>query len=63
MTRTSKWLGAAGVFTLAALLANPAYASGTTAGSTITNTATVNYQVGGISQNATTASDTLTVDR
>ncbi|MDP3676524.1 MAG: hypothetical protein Q8R44_15730 [Novosphingobium sp.] len=63
MTRTSKLLGAAGIFTLAALAAQPAFAAGTTAGSTITNTATVNYQVGGISQNATTASDTLTVDR
>lgn len=63
MTRTSKLLGAAGIFTLAALGAQPAFAAGTTAGSTITNTATVNYQVGGISQNATTASDTLTVDR
>lgn len=63
MTRTSKLLGAAGVITLAALGAQPALAAGTTAGSTITNTATVNYSVGGVAQNATTASDTLTVDR
>lgn len=63
MKRTSKLLGAVGVLTLAALGAQPAFAAGTTAGSTITNTATVNYQVGGISQNAATASDTLTVDR
>ena len=63
MTRISKLLGAGGIITLAALGAQPAFAAGTTAGSTITNTATVNYQVGGISQNAATASDTLTVDR
>jgi uncharacterized repeat protein (TIGR01451 family) len=42
--------------------ASPALAS-TQAGSTITNNVTVNYQVGGFSQTAATASDTLTVDR
>lgn len=47
----------------AALVAQPAYAAGTAAGSTITNTVTVDYQVGGVAQTATTASDTLTVDR
>lgn len=63
MKRTIKFLGAAGVLTLAALGANPALAAGTAAGSTITNTATVSFQVGSITQNSTTASDTLTVDR
>ncbi|MFM6932925.1 MAG: hypothetical protein ACKOUT_11865 [Novosphingobium sp.] len=63
MTRTSRLLGAAGALACVAASISPAYASGTTAGSTITNTATVNYQVGGISQTSTTASDTLTVDR
>jgi uncharacterized repeat protein (TIGR01451 family) len=56
-------MGVAGVSTLAALTAQPAFAAGTAAGSTITNTATVSFQVGSITQNATTASDTLTVDR
>lgn len=62
MTRTSKMLGAAGTLTLA-LLATNAHAAGTTAGSTITNTASVSYTVGTVAQTAVTASDTLTVDR
>ena len=50
--------------TVAVLLAaNPAYAAGTAAGLSVTNTVTVNYQVGGVSQTAQTASDTFTVDR
>lgn len=63
MRRTSRLLGAASFCTLAALCAQPVFAAGTVAGSTITNTATVTFQVGSITQNATTASDTLTVDR
>ncbi len=63
MTYRSKLLGAAGLFALSVLGANPAYAAGTTAGSTITNTVSVAFQVGGISQTGTSASDTLTVDR
>ena len=63
MKHTSRLLGAAGILALAALGANPAHAAGTTAGSTITNTVTVNYQVGGVAQTATAASDTFTVDR
>ncbi len=49
--------------TLAALAASPAFAGGTLAGSGITNTATVNFQVGGVAQTAVTASNTFTVDR
>lgn len=41
----------------------PAFAAGTAAGSTITNTATVNYQVGGVAQTAINASNNITVDR
>lgn len=63
MPSNSKVLGAVSVCALAVIGANPAWASGTTAGSTITNTATVSYQVGGVTQNSTSASDTLTVDR
>lgn len=63
MTRASKLLGATGLSVLAALGATPAMAAGTQAGSTITNTATVNYTVGGVAQTAATASDTFTVDR
>ena len=42
------------------MAANPAFAAGTAAGLSVTNTVTVNYQVGGVSQ---TASDTFSVDR
>lgn len=63
MTYRSKLLGAVGVCALSALGANPALAAGTTAGSTITNSVTVAFQVGGINQTGTSASDTLTVDR
>ena len=62
MIRLSHWLGAASACALAGL-ATPAFAAQTQAGTTITNTVTVNYQVGGVSQNAQTASDTFTVDR
>ena len=62
MTRLSHWLGAAGAMALVGL-ATPAAAAGTQAGTTITNTVTVNYKVGGVDQTAQTASDTFTVDR
>jgi hypothetical protein len=45
------------------LAATPALAAGTQAGTTITNTVTVNYKVGGTSQTAQTASNAVTVDR
>lgn len=63
MNRANRLLITTSVTALFALGSNNAYAAGTSAGSTITNTATINYQVGGISQNAETASDTITVDR
>jgi hypothetical protein len=63
MTYRSKLLGAAGLFALSVLGANPAYAAGTTASSSITNTVSVAFQVGGVNQTGTSASDTLTVDR
>jgi hypothetical protein len=62
MNRLAKLLATAGVTTLG-MIASPALAAGTTAGSTITNTVTVNYQVSGVTQTASTASDMLTVDR
>ncbi|MBA3942510.1 MAG: hypothetical protein C0520_14985 [Sphingopyxis sp.] len=54
-----------GVIGLAAAsaAASPAHAAGTTAGASIQNTATVTYQVGGVSQGSQTASDTFIVDR
>ena len=63
MTYNRILLGAASVIALATLSANPALAAGTAAGSTITNTVSVNYQVGGLAQTATGASNTFTVDR
>lgn len=58
-----KLFGVVWICSLATTNASPAFAAGTTAGSTITNTASVSYQVGGITQNSTSAADTLTVDR
>jgi len=63
MTRASYRLGTASLLVLAALAATPAYAAGTAAGSTITNTVSVNFQVGGVAQTAVSASNTFTVDR
>ncbi|MDB5678503.1 hypothetical protein [Sphingomonas bacterium] len=63
MKRVSHWLGAASILVLSGLAATPASASGVTAGSTITNTVTVNYNVGTVAQTAISASDTFTVDR
>ena len=54
---------AASIFAVAAGTAMPAFAAGTTAGSTITNNVTVNFQVGGVSQNSVSASNSFTVDR
>ena len=63
MTNIYKHLAIAGGVIAGALGATPAFAAGTTAGSTITNTATVNYQVGGVAQTAINASNNITVDR
>lgn len=63
MRKYGRLLGTVGAAALAVVGASPALAAGTAAGSTITNSVTVNYQVGGVSQTASTASDTFTVDR
>jgi len=63
MTRASYRLGTASLLVLAALAATPAYAAGTASGTTITNTVSVNFQVGGVAQTAVSASNTFTVDR
>jgi hypothetical protein len=62
MKHVSKLLGAAGTAALLSLVANPAQAAGTAAGTTITNTAQVNFQVGGVAQTAQTASNAIVVD-
>lgn len=53
----------ASIFAVAAGSASPAFAAGTTAGSTITNNVSVAYQVGGVSQTGLSASNSFTVDR
>ena len=63
MTNLVRLCATASMVAVAALMASPAFASGTTAGSTVTNTATIGYSVGGVPQTAVTASDTFTVDR
>jgi uncharacterized repeat protein (TIGR01451 family) len=52
-----------GLAAISSLAATPALAAGTTAGTTITNTATVDYQVGGVAQGQQSASNNFTVDR
>jgi uncharacterized repeat protein (TIGR01451 family) len=63
MTINMRLLASASLLAVAALGASPALAAGTTAGSTVTNTVTLNYQVGGVAQAPVTDSDTFTVDR
>ncbi len=54
---------ATGALAVTGLVAGPALAAGTAAGTIISNTVTVEYQVGGIDQADETASDDITVDR
>ena len=63
MRRSCRLLGTVGAAALTVLCASPALASGTQAGSTITNTVSVNYQIGSVSQTAQSASNSFTVDR
>ena len=62
MTRKHLLAGASAL-AVSVLVASPAFAAGTAAGSAIVNNVTVNYQVGGVSQSQLAASNTLTVDR
>ena len=63
MTSKLTYMGAIGLTALSSVAAAPALAAGTTAGTTITNTATVDYQVGGVAQGQQSASNNFTVDR
>ena len=62
MKNKTKLLGSGATVALL-MAASPAFAAGTAAGLSVTNTVTVDYQVGGVAQTAQTASDTFTVDR
>lgn len=63
MTSKLTYWGTIGVAAASVAAASPAYAGGTTAGTSITNTATVDYKVGGVSQGQESASNSFTVDR
>ena len=63
MKRSTRWLVAVSAITMSALGAQSAHAAGTSAGTTITNTVTVDYKVGTISQTAKTATNSFKVDR
>jgi uncharacterized repeat protein (TIGR01451 family) len=53
----------ASALAVAALGASPAFAAGTAAGTTVTNTVTLNYSVGSVPQTAITDDDQFVVDR
>lgn len=63
MRNKVKILVSASGFALAAISAGPAFAAGTASGTTITNTATINFSVGGVAQTAINASNSFVVDR
>jgi uncharacterized repeat protein (TIGR01451 family) len=63
MTRTVRLLASASVLAVSAIAVTPAFAAGTTAGTTITNQVTLDYKVGGVDQTPVTASDSFVVDR
>lgn len=63
MKTTTQLLGAVSALALVVMSSAPALADGTSAGSTITNNVSVTYDVGGVTQNVESASDSFTVDR
>jgi uncharacterized repeat protein (TIGR01451 family) len=63
MTSKLTYIGIIGLAAFSSVAATPAFAAGTTAGTTITNTATVDFQVGGVNQVQQSASNNFTVDR
>jgi hypothetical protein len=63
MNKSVRLLASASVLAASAIAAAPAFAAGTTAGTSIQNTVTLDYKVGGVDQSQLTTSDTFTVDR
>lgn len=63
MTSKLKLLVASSSVSLAMLCSTPAFAAGTTQGTSITNNVNVNFQVGGVPQTQASASDVFVVDR
>ena len=63
MSSLARFGATASMASVAAAVSSPAFAAPTVAGTTITNSVSVAYKVGGVTQNPVTASDTFTVDR
>src|SRR5688572_14006406 len=63
MDRNVRLLASASGLAAAALAVTPANAAGTASGTTVTNTVSLDYKVGGVDQNQIQASDSFTVDR
>lgn len=63
MNTSMRLFASASALAVATSAMSPAMAAGTASGTTITNTVSVDFRVGGIDQNQVTASDSFTVDR
>lgn len=63
MNTSMRLFASASALAVAASAASPAIAAGTASGTTITNTVSVDFRIGGVDQNQVTASDSFTVDR
>lgn len=63
MSMPIRIFGSTSALALTLTAAAPALADGTTSGTTITNTATVDYEINGVSQTQETGSGSFTVDR
>jgi hypothetical protein len=63
MTSKLRFFVAAGMVSAAMMSASSAFAAGSLVGTDVQNTATVDYQVGGIPQTQRTATDSFAVDR
>ena len=63
MNRTIRLLASASGLAAAAIAVSPANAAGTASGTTVTNTVSLDYKVGGVDQTQIQASDSFTVDR
>lgn len=63
MNNSMRLLASASGLATAALAVSPASAAGTASGTTVTNTVSLDYKVGGVDQDQIQASDSFTVDR
>jgi len=63
MNSSMRMLASVSLLAVATSVASPAYAAGTASGTSITNTVTIDFRVGGNNQTPVSATDTFTVDR